>query len=202
MRKEDPSLFTRTESFRVYLSRYPAVSALCFIHLVLFLLLLVPAQPLMFLFASLDGYNLGIAEGEWWRLITPIFLHANFSHLFFNTVSLIIFAPPLEVSLKKGKFLLLYVLCGVTANAATFFIEPLEYSHIGASGAIFGLFGVFLYMAFFRKEAISKANSQLVIIILAVGFLTSFLYSQINIAAHVFGFLAGMALAPLFLRRR
>ncbi|MFY4776722.1 rhomboid family intramembrane serine protease [Metabacillus sp. RGM 3146] len=194
-------MFTRTESLGVYISRYPIVSALCAVHLLLWLLFLIPVQSIMFLFTWLDGYNLGIAEGEWWRLITPIFLHASFSHLFFNTISLILFTPPLEKLLKKGKFLLIYFLCGFLANAATFFLEPLEYSHIGASGAIFGLFGVYLYMSFFRKDLISRANSQIILIILIVGFLTSFMSDDINIIAHLFGFMVGMGTAPLLLKK-
>ena len=104
--------------------------------------------------------------------------------------------------LKKVKFTLLYVSAGIFANIATYLIEPLQYSHLGASGAIFGLFGVYLFLVYFRKGMIDQANSQIIISILVIGLIMTFINTNINIVAHIFGFIGGFALAPLFIKRR
>jgi rhomboid protease GluP len=195
-------MFTRTESFRTFLHLYPVVSILVCIHIVIWLLIQLPIPTVQLFFTLLDGFNAGIANGEYWRIVTPIFLHVSFVHLFFNTISLILFAPALEKMLKKLKFILLYVGAGIIANIATFMLEPLNYSHIGASGAIFGLFGTYLFIVYFRRGIIDQANSQLIISILVIGIIMTFFNSNINIVAHLFGLIGGFALAPLFIKKR
>lgn len=195
-------MFTRTESFRTFLQLYPIVSIIVCLHILFWLLFQLPIPALQILLSLLDGYNAGIAKGEYWRLVTPIFLHVSFGHLFFNTISLILFAPALEKLLKKVKFILLYLGAGIIADIATYLLEPQQYSHIGASGAIFGLFGVYLFMVYFRRGMIDQVNSQIIISILVIGLIMTFFSSNINIVAHIFGFIGGFALAPLFIRKQ
>lgn len=195
-------MFTRTENFQTFLRLYPVVSTLIGIHLLFWLLFQIPIPALQISLQLLDGFNAGIANGEYWRLVTPIFLHVGLGHLFFNSISLILFAPALEKILKKVKFTLLYISAGIFANIATYLIEPLQYSHLGASGAIFGLFGVYLFMVYFRKGMIDQANSQIIISILVIGLIMTFINTNINIVAHIFGFIGGFALAPLFIKPR
>ncbi|QNF27894.1 rhomboid family intramembrane serine protease [Metabacillus elymi] len=195
-------MFTRTESFRTFLQLYPVVSILVGIHILFWLLFQLPIPSVQIILRLLDGYNAGIANGEYWRLVTPIFLHISFGHLFFNTVSLILFAPTLEKMLKKRNFIFIYLGSGLIADIATYLLEPQQYSHLGASGAIFGLFGVYLFMVYFRKGIIDQANSQVIISILVIGLVMTFFNSNINIVAHIFGFLGGFALAPFFIKKR
>lgn len=195
-------MFTRTESFRTFIKFYPVVSYIVAIQVALLLLFSIPLSPLVLLFNLMNGYNAAIADGEYWRLLTPIFLHAGLGHVFFNTISLILFAPALEKILKKSKFIIVYLVTGIFANIATYLFEPLQYSHVGASGAIFGLFGVYLYMVLFRKEFIDQANSQVVISILVIGVIMTFLNSNINIIAHLFGLIGGFLIAPLVLGKK
>lgn len=195
-------MFTRTENFRTFLDLYPVVSFLVVIHILFWILFQVPIPQLQILLGLLDGYNAGVASGEYWRLITPIFLHIGFGHLLFNTISLILFAPALEKMIGKLKFISLYIGAGIIANIATFIIEPLHYSHIGASGAIFGLFGTYLYMVYFRKELIDQANSQIIISILVIGLIMTFINPNINIVAHIFGIIGGFILAPLLITKK
>lgn len=194
-------MFTRTESFQSFLRLYPVVSVIVGIHLLLWLLFQIPLPSIRISLSLLEGYNAGIAYGEYWRLLSPIFVHISFGHVFFNTISLILFAPALEKFLGKTKFILLYVGAGIIANIATFIFEPLQYVHIGASGAIFGLFGTYLFMVYFRKGTIDKANSQIIISILVIGLIMTFLNSNINVIAHIFGFIGGFILAPLFIKK-
>jgi membrane associated rhomboid family serine protease len=101
--------------------------------------------------------------------------------------------------LGKGKFLLLYVLGGVLANVATLLLKQPHYLHLGASGAIFALFGVYFYMVFFRPDLLNTTNSQIILTILMISLVMTFFTSNINVIAHLFGFFAGTVLAPIFL---
>src|SRR5699024_10307837 len=108
-----------------------------------YLLMVLPFAMGDVVFEQLVGVNILVAHGEVWRLVTPIFLHKGFTHLLFNSFSLVLFGPGLERILGKGRFLLVYLSAGVFANIATFFIQPPTYIHLGASGAIFGIFGYY-----------------------------------------------------------
>ena len=195
-------MFTRTESFREFIRFYPIVSIIICIHIILYLLINLPFAQGASLFENLAGVNLLIANGEYWRLVTPIFVHSEFAHLLFNSFSLILFGPALEQIIGKGKFLFVYLLAGIAANIATLVLEPLTYIHIGASGAIFGLFGFYLAILMFRKELMSKGNSQTIITITVIGVIMTFIQPNINITAHLFGLLAGLLIGAATLRKR
>ncbi len=147
---------------------------------------------------DLLGINYLISDaGEYWRLVTPIFVHLSLTHILFNSFSLILFGPALEVMLGKVKFILAYLTMGVLANVATLFLQPPIYSHAGASGAIFGLFGIYLYLLFMRPNLLDGDSRQIVIVIVAIALIMTFATSGINVTAHVFGLLAGLALGPI-----
>lgn len=188
-------MFVRTENFRTFTKLYPIITTIVAIHLVLWL----TVQFSEYVLHLTVGYNRLVFEGEYWRLITPIFLHESITHLLFNSLSLVLFGPGLERMLGKGKFISMYLLGGIAANVATLLLAPVNYSHLGASGAIFALFGIYFYMVFFRPDMLNTANSQIVLTILAISLVMTFFTSNVNIYAHLFGFLAGTILAPIFL---
>ncbi|MGD6818542.1 rhomboid family intramembrane serine protease [Metabacillus sp. 113a] len=194
-------MFIRNESFSSYLSKFPLTSFIIGLHILIWGFFSLPFQDSPYWFSQADGFNSAIAHGQWWRLITPIFLHAGFTHLLFNSFSLAVAAPPLEEMLGKARLALLYAGSGIAANAATFILLPPEYSHVGASGAIFGLFGCWLFMALNRKNRISPAQSQVLFIILAMSLAASFLSPSVNVTAHIFGLAAGFVLSALLLKR-
>ncbi|WP_453992218.1 rhomboid family intramembrane serine protease [Bacillus nitroreducens] len=192
-------MFIRTESFRQFLRFYPIISIIIAIHIFLWLLIFLSLPFGTTLLQHMIGFNFLISEGEYWRLLTPIFVHGGFGHMLFNSFSLVLFGPALERMLGKFKFIVAYLATGMIANLATFYIEPLDFAHVGSSGAIFGLFGIYLYMVLFRKDLISQMNSQLIMTIVIIGLVMTFINSNVNIVAHIFGFLAGAVIAPLFL---
>ncbi|OIJ21541.1 rhomboid family intramembrane serine protease [Anaerobacillus alkalidiazotrophicus] len=194
-------MFVRNESFRSFLRSYPVVSGIVTLHLILFLwMFLFPSLGGNLIFILGVGHNLSIAQGELWRLVTPIFMHISPAHFLFNSFSLVLFGPALERLLGKWRFISIYILTGILANVATFYIGGLGYSpHLGASGAIFGLFGIYLYMVLYRKDLIDQDNSQVVITILVIGLIMTFVNARINVYAHIFGLISGAALAPIFL---
>ena len=190
-------MFTRTESFRDFIRLYPIVSIIIAIHLGLYLLMSVTIFPNTWFFENLSGVNLYIMEGEYWRLITPTFIHSGFSHMLFNSFSLVLFGPALERMLGSIRFLIVYLLSGFIANVATLLLEPLSYTHVGSSGAIFGLFGYYLAIIMFRKHMLSKQNSQIILTLCVVSLIMTFLQPNINIIAHLFGLLGGFLLGAI-----
>ncbi|WP_163528461.1 rhomboid family intramembrane serine protease [Halobacillus ihumii] len=196
-------MFVRTESFKEFLRFYPIVSGLVAINLLLWLLIYV----FQFSFA-LDllragvGNNYLVSQGEYWRLVTPILLHGGFAHALFNSFSLVLFGPALEQMLGRVKFISVYLLAGIAGNIGTYIVAPNAfYQHLGASGAIFGIFGIYVFMVLFRKHLIGSANSQIIMVIFILGLFMTFTRPNINVIAHVFGLIGGFALAPPFLRK-
>ena len=193
-------MFTRTESFQSFLKLYPIISVIVGIHILLWAIMYVPLPGGRLILEQMVGFNFLIAEGQYWRLLTPIFVHAGFSHMLFNSFSLVLFGPALERMLGKTKFIITYLGTGIIANFATYKIEPLEYSHVGASGAIFGLFGIYLYLVMMRKDLIDQANSQIIITILVIGLIMTFINSNINVVAHLFGLIGGLLVGPIIFK--
>jgi rhomboid protease GluP len=190
-------MFTRTENFREFIRYYPIISIIIAIHLVLYLFTVLPFFPNYWFFANFSGVNLYIMEGEFWRLLTPIFMHSDFTHVLFNSFSLILFGPALERLLGKGKFLFIYLTSGIIANIATLILEPLTYTHVGSSGSIFGLFGFYISILVFRKNTLSQQNSQIILIICALSLIMTFIQPNINITAHIFGLVGGFILGAI-----
>lgn len=90
--------------------------------------------------------NAAIAAGEFWRLITPMFLHGSILHIGFNMYALHIFGPGLERHFSSARFMALYLLSGFAGNVASLAFSTAP--SLGSSTAIFGLLaaqGVFLY---------------------------------------------------------
>lgn len=195
-------MFTRTESFRDFVRFYPIVTFIIFIHILLYLATTVPVFPSRYLFELLSGVNLFIVNGEYWRLVTPVFIHAGFAHMLFNSFSLVLFGPALEQLMGRTKFILLYLTTGIAANIATLALEPLTYTHVGSSGAIFGLFGFYIAIIVFRKAMLSRENSQTIMTIAIIGVVMTFVQSNINITAHIFGMIAGFLIGAAIFNKR
>lgn len=194
-------MFVRTESLREFIRFYPLITFILLIQLVVFLATSLPFIPSREIFSLLAGVNLYIIEGELWRIVTPIFVHAGLAHLLFNSFSLVLFGPALERILGKGTFLFVYLLTGIAANLATLMLEPLTYTHVGSSGAIFGLFGFYIAITMFRKDLLSRENSQTILTIAVIGVVMTFFQANINITAHIFGLIAGFLTGRVILSK-
>lgn len=196
-------MFIRSEkSLKEFIQFYPIVSTIVIIHLVLLLIVNLLSLPIGDLFYQLGvGNNFYIQQGQYWRLFTSIFLHAGISHALFNSFALVLFGPALEQMLGKSKFIFAYLFAGIAGNLGTYIIETASFypQYLGASGAIYGLFGLYLFMVLFRKHLIDGQNARIVVIILVIGLVMTFIRPGINIYAHIFGFLGGLALGPIVL---
>ncbi|MGM8366598.1 rhomboid family intramembrane serine protease [Virgibacillus sp. W0181] len=195
-------MFIRTEkSLKEFMNYYPIVSAIVIINLVLWLVTdLLHLSIGIQIFQWGIGHNLSVLYGEYWRLITPVFLHGGLMHVLFNSFALVLFGPALEQMIGRFKFVSFYLLAGLAGNIGTYVIDPTSnIPHLGASGAVYGLFGIYVFMVVFRKHLIDQANAQIVLTIFIIGLVMTFIRPGINIYAHIFGFIGGFALGPLLL---
>lgn len=196
-------MFIRNErSIKEFVRLYPAVSALVAIYLVLWLLDFLGLPIGYRIYNWGIGQNLAIHYGEYWRLFTATFLHAGFMHFAFNSFSLVLFGPALEKMIGKFKFLVIYLGAGVIGNIGSYLLAPeAVFYHVGASGAIYGLFGVYIYLILFRKHLMDPASMQIIWVFFIIGIVMTFIQPGIHVQAHIFGAIGGFALAPLFLKR-
>jgi len=196
-------MFRRNErSIKEFVRLYPVVSALVAIYILLWAVsaLNLPIARDIEMWGI--GQNYAVSQGDYWRLLTATFLHGGFTHMLFNSFSLVIFGPALERMAGRTKFLLAYLGAGVIGNLGSLVVAPHAiYFYVGASGAIYGLFGIYLYMIFFRKQLIDPANSQLILIFTIFGFVMTFTQPGIHVQGHLFGAIGGFGLAPLILNR-
>lgn len=195
-------MFSRTENLQTFTRSYPVVSLFILIQVALFVIEQLN-QLLGFGFSPLSygsAINLFIANGEWWRVVTATFLHYDFWHIAFNTFALIIFAPALERMIGHVKFAIFYLLVGTLANVLTYVTlsDNLFYGQAGASGAILGLLGFYVYLGRFRRTIISVEDARLVYIFSAITAVFTLIGSNVSVFGHLYGFLLGFLAGFIF----
>lgn len=137
--------------------------------------------------------EVGVAAGEWWRLLTGGFLHAGIFHLAMNMLALWILGSQLEPVLGRTRFLMLYVTSLLGGAFAVMLISPTDPT-VGASGAIFGLFGV--AFVFQKSRGIDPWRSGVAGLIV-VNLLFTFTIPGISIGGHIGGLIGGALAAFL-----
>lgn len=179
--------------------------------------LLLPIAP-----GGFELYEMGVLtpaslmRGEWWTLITSMFLHSGIAHILCNMFSLYYLGVMCERVFGPVKYLVLYVLSGVAGGlvyvAVNFAAGDLLAGAVGASGAIFGLFGAYGYMLlrerkdnklFVYKPAASDIQAYLGILVvnLLIGFTPgSNIANEAHIGGMVCGFLVGAILYAIITR--
>jgi rhomboid protease GluP len=137
--------------------------------------------------------------GEWWRLITCCFIHIGIFHLFMNMFALIYIGALLERHLGKLKFISAYILAGIVASVTSLCWHDFSVS-AGASGAIFGMYGVFLALLTTNFIAKSERKSLLISISFFVGYNLIFgLKAGVDNAAHIGGLISGVIIGYAFI---
>jgi rhomboid protease GluP len=140
-----------------------------------------------------------VIGGEWWRLITPVFLHAGLLHFFFNSFLLIYLGPMVEDIFGTARFWVIYLSCGIAGSMASQW--PRATLTVGASGAIMGLIGLLIVYAYRRGgSALGQNMKNLVFRLVVYSLIMSFAFN-IDHLNHIGGFACG-ALFGLFMRPR
>ncbi|MES2725648.1 MAG: rhomboid family intramembrane serine protease [Bacteroidota bacterium] len=138
-------------------------------------------------------------EGQWWRILTACFLHIGIIHLLLNVYALLYIGALLEPILGKAKFIIAYLLTGIAASIASLWWHDITIS-AGASGAIFGMYGIFLALLSTNLIEAGKRKALLASIVFFVGYnLLNGLKDGIDNAAHIGGLVSGLLIGFAFL---
>lgn len=146
------------------------------------------------------GWYEVLEQGQWYRLLTSMFLHSNIEHILNNMLVLVFIGSKLELELGSGRYGILYLGSGVLAGGTSMVYNMLRNDYvvsIGASGAIFGTVGAMLYLVLFCKEKRVKYNVRQIAWMALLSLYGGFTSQGVDNAAHFGGFLAGFLLAGL-----
>ena len=138
-----------------------------------------------------------VANGEWYRLITSMFLHFGILHIAFNMWALLVIGTPLEQMLGRFRYIALYFLSGIGGGLLSMAFGPLDETAAGASGAIFGLFGAFYVIT--RRRGLETGP---IVGLIAINLVFSFTFNGIDWRGHVGGLIVGSAVAFAFAAAR
>ena len=135
-----------------------------------------------------------VAQGEWWRMLSSMFLHSGAVHLGLNMLSLYFLGSFVEAAFGRSRFLALYVLSGLSGGLAYLYFGGFDVPAVGASGAIFGLLGGVLGYAL-RRGTFSWQNPLIrqLLILLALNLYIGFSVPNISNTAHLGGLAGGFA---------
>lgn len=205
VQRKVPMIFIRYENWKSYLRYYPVTS------------LILAANVIMFLVLTFNGgsgdaltqlkygalTNVEPFASEWWRLFSSMFLHHDLTHLISNCFAILVFAPPLERLLGHWRYALLYLASGLVGNLISLEIyrQSMEnHLSVGASGAIYGVYGAFLYIALLQRHLMDTSSRQTLYSLLIIGVVFSLMVPQVNWMAHFGGLIGGFFLYGLIIR--
>lgn len=139
--------------------------------------------------------GIGVANGELYRLITSGFLHDGFIHIGFNMYALWILGPQLERALDRTRFVALYVASLLGGAAGVMLLDPDSFT-VGASGAVFGLFGA---VAVIQRAAGVNIWASGIGQVLALNLLLTFAIPRISVGGHVGGLIVGAVVGAVYI---
>lgn len=173
---------------------------------------------LVFTFCTLTGdllYNYGrlnieeVLAGEWYRIFTSMFLHADMSHLAGNMIMLFFLGNIVERELGHVKYFVLYFLAGIGASSASLYLQYLKWQtgvsiagSIGASGAIFGMLGGLLWLLIRNQGKLAELSFMRVLFLICYALYGGLTSTNVDNAAHFGGLLTGFFMAVLLYRKK
>ncbi len=177
------------------LERPPVTMTLIALNVAVYLL--VSLRPQWSLDGELIGrivvpgvIELGVGQGEWWRLFTGGFMHASPMHLAFNMFALWSIGGALEQTFGAKRFAAVYMACLLSGSFGVMLVSPGQRT-VGASGAVFGLFGVLLALQLSRGIPLGQTRLGMV---LAINLAFTFMARGISIGGHIGGLIGGIIL--------
>jgi membrane associated rhomboid family serine protease len=139
-----------------------------------------------------------VSDGEWWRLITAMFLHASLLHLGFNTLALYWLGSIVEQAIGTWRFVLVYFAAGLAGSAGALIFSSAFAITVGASGAIFGIMGALMILEYHATGSLAGQAMGLIVINLAL----TFTIPNISIGGHLGGLVAGILATFALVRTR
>lgn len=160
------------------------------LNIIVFMLSLLDYNMIINCFAN---YYINVKNGEIYRLLTACFVHANFLHIFFNMYALYYIGPMVEKYYGKLKYLLIYLGSGIMGSL--FSVVLSNNVSIGASGAIFGLFGSMLYFGYKYRATLDGFVRSGIIPVLFINLILGFIVPNIDVYGHIGGLVCGLLLS-------
>ncbi len=142
-----------------------------------------------------DGVVHGVGAGEWYRILTVALVHGGLMHLGFNMYALLVLGNPLEAAFGRARFLTIFFVALITGSLASLYLNPQNQPSVGASGALFGLFGAFAVAG--RKIG---ADLRSIMVLLGINFAISFVVPNVDWHAHLGGLIGGALVAAALVR--
>ncbi|TFB23802.1 rhomboid family intramembrane serine protease [Filobacillus milosensis] len=166
--------------------------------------LLIAANILIFLLLEMNGsttntldlinwgakYNPAIADGEWWRIFSSMFLHIGMLHILMNMIALYYLGDLTEKIYGTTRFFFIYFLAGIFGGLASYATN--DSVAAGASGAIFGLFGALLFFGFHYKDIFFRTMGMNLLLVIGINIVFGVSVPQIDNGAHIGGLIGGL----------
>ncbi len=149
-----------------------------------------------FVINTFANYYLNVKNGEIYRLITAAFVHANVLHIFFNMYALYALGPQIEKFYGRKRYLLIYL--GSALLGSLLSVVLTNNVSVGASGAIFGLFGAMLYFGYKYRATLDGFLRSGIIPVIVINLLLGFMIPGIDVYGHIGGLLGGLVLSYAF----
>lgn len=140
--------------------------------------------------------NFLIGLGEYWRLLTSMFLHADVMHLIFNMLALYILGRDIERFFGRTKFLLIYFISGLIGSSFSYLI--VSNVSVGASGAIFGLMGANLFLYKINPTVYKRIYGTDFLVLIGINLVLGLIRPNIDMAGHIGGLIGGFVTAFAF----
>ena len=192
--------------------KYWLTPIIIYINALVFLLLVLATGDVMSFSAKVlyqwgGNYGPATTNGQWWRLLTNIFLHGGLLHLVFNSIVLVNIGIYLEPLLGQIRLLMIYLVTGILASLTSVLVHQHPVVSVGASGAIFGLYGFFLALLTtpLFSQQIRNLFLRNTIGFVGINVAIGFMVPAVDNAAHLGGLLSGGILGYLsypLLRKR
>lgn len=145
-----------------------------------------------------------LGRGEYYRLLTAVFMHFGVSHIMNNMLVLFVIGDNLERALGHVKYLVFYLLCGVGANVVSMFINIGAHQNVvsaGASGAIFGVIGGLLYAVAVNRGRLEDLSTRQLVVMIAFSLYFGFTSTGVDNAAHIGGLVLGILFGAILYRK-
>ncbi len=138
-----------------------------------------------------------IDQGEYYRLVTSAFLHADAMHILFNMYALFALGRILEDFIGKARYISIYLFSALTGGILSYYYTPNV--SVGASGAIFGLLGAILMVAIFKKQVVNRGLLPRIAIVLMISLFSGFSSGTTDNYGHIGGLIGGLVMSFILL---
>ncbi len=144
-----------------------------------------------------DGVVHGVGQGEWYRILTVALVHSGLTHLGFNMWALYVLGTPIEHAFGRARLLTIFLISLIAGSLTSLALAAQNQVSVGASGAIFGLFGAFAVVG---KRI--GADVRSIVVLIGINFALDFILPNIDWHAHLGGLIGGALASFIVLRKR